>query len=129
MLTGDTHSWWVNTLSSVDGRAAGVELAASSVSAPSALGERLIGERARDLALMVTRDNPAVRYVSGESHGYVDLELGVGRGTARFMAVDNVAGPAYSSGVQAEFRLTREAGRLRVTRPRGLGFRQRFLFG
>ena len=129
VLTGDTHSWWVNTLSSADGRAAGVELAASSVSAPSALGERLIGERARDLALLVTRDNPAVRYVSGEGHGYIDLDLAEGRGTARFVAVDNVAGPAYSAGVQAEFRLTREEGRLRVSRPQGLGLKQRFLFG
>lgn len=129
VLTGDTHSWWVNRLSSADGRAAGVELATSSVSAPSALGERLIGGRARDLALLVTRDNPAVRYVSGETHGYIDLELGDGRGTARFVAVDSVAGPAYSAAVQAEFRLTRDKGRLRVSRPQGLGFRQRFLFG
>jgi len=129
VLTGDTHSWWVNALSSADGRPAGVELAASSVSAPSALGERLIGERARDLALLVTRDNPAVRYVSGESHGYIDLDLSDGRGAARFVAVDNVTGPAYSAGVQAEFRLTRHEGRLRVTRPQGLGLKQRFLFG
>lgn len=128
VLTGDTHSWWVNTLSSADGSPAGVELAVSSVSAPSALGSRLIGNRSRDLALLVTRDNPAVRYVSGETHGYLDLELGPDEGMARFLAVDSVAGPDYRVFEEARFRLSRKEGRLKTGGPRGLGLRQRWLF-
>lgn len=128
VLTGDTHSWWVNTLSSADGSPVGVELAVSSVSAPSALGPRLIGGRSRDLALLVTRDNPSVRYVSGETHGYLDLELGPEEGMARFMAVDSVAGPDYRVSEQARFRLSRKEGQLKTGGPRGLGLRQRWLF-
>ncbi len=128
VLTGDTHSWWVNTLSSVDGSPVGVELAVSSVSAPSALGPRLIGNRSRDLALLVTRDNPSVRYVSGETHGYLDLELGPEEGMARFMAVDSIAGPDYRVSEQARFRLSRKEGQLETGGPRGLGLRQRWLF-
>lgn len=128
VLTGDTHSWWVNTLSSADGSSMGVELAVSSVSAPSALGPRLIGGRSRDLALLVTRENPSVRYVSGETHGYLDLELGLSEGMARFLAVDTVAGPDYRVFEQARFRLSRTNEQLKTGTPRGLGLRQRWLF-
>ncbi|MFN7164703.1 MAG: alkaline phosphatase D family protein [Hyphomonas sp.] len=128
VLTGDTHSWWVNELQATGGAPVGVELAASSVSAPSALGERLIGARARDLSLLITRDNPAVRYVSGESHGYIDLQLDGADGTARFVAVETAASPGYAAWPQAAFRLKRQDGRLDVSRPRGLRLKQRFLF-
>jgi len=128
VLTGDTHSWWVNELSAAGGAPVGVELAASSVSAPSALGAGLIGERARDLSLLITRDNPAVRYVSGESHGYIDLELEGADGMARYVAVETANAPGYRAWQQAAFRLKRHAGRLDVSRPRGLGLKQRFLF-
>lgn len=122
VLTGDTHSWWVNDLD------AGIELAVSSVSAPSAIGPRLIGERAGDLCLLIARDNPAVRYVSGATHGYLDLDLGRTEGEARYVAVDTVAAPRYRVFEQARFRIRRAAGRLKVDRARGLGLRERFLF-
>ena len=128
VLTGDTHAWWANQLASADGTQMGVELAVSSVTAPSAFSPELLGPRARDFALLVNRANPAVRYVNGTRHGYLELTLEPDRAEARFMAVDTVADQTYRVAEQARFAVPKRGGGLALRRPRGLGLRERLLF-
>jgi len=129
VLTGDTHAWWANDLYTADGRVVGVELGTSSVTAPSPFSPSLVGERGRDLALLVNRDNKAVRYVSGQTHGYIELTLTQDEGLARYIAVDTVKAEEYRVFEQARFALKRgHDGRISLARPRGLGLRERFLF-
>lgn len=128
VLTGDTHTWWANELACDAGAPIGVELGCASVTAPSGLSERMVGARARALALLVNRENPAVRYVSGRSHGYVDLTLRRDEGRAAFVAVDTVLERRYRTYTEAGFRLAKRDGRLRLAGPRGLSLYERFLF-
>ena len=128
VLSGDTHAWWVNDLRRDSGEEMGIELGVASVTSPSALSPRLLGPRGRDFALLLTRDNPDVRYVSGESHGYLDLVLTPSAGQARLISVDTVTSPDYGVFQEAQFGLRRQEGRARVRAISGLGFRQRYLF-
>lgn len=129
VLTGDTHAWWANELASADGTPAGVELATSSVTAPSPFSPELVGARGRDLALLVNRENRAVRYVNGQTHGYLELTLTPQAARARYMAVDTVKAAGYRVFEQARFSVTRgPGGQLKLGRPGGLGLKERFLF-
>lgn len=129
VLTGDTHSWWANDLRDANGAAVGVEFGAASVTSPSAFGPRMLGERGRDFALLLNRANRDVRYVSGQTHGYVDLELTHARGAATFVAVDNIASPSYRAFPQARFALMPQPGGApRLARPRHLSLLERLLF-
>ncbi|MFN7056276.1 alkaline phosphatase D family protein [Hyphomonas sp.] len=129
VLTGDTHAWWANDLYTAEVRKAGVELGGSSVTSPSPFSPALLGDRGRDFALLVNRDNKAVRYVSGQTHGYLELTLTPEAGEARFIAVDTVQAEQYRVFEQARFRLNRSAdGEVSLARPSGLGLRERFLF-
>jgi len=65
------------------------------VTSPSPLGPEMLGERGHDFGLLLNRENPSVRYVSGSSHGYLDLRLRRDGGDASFVAVDSVAGTTY----------------------------------
>jgi phosphodiesterase/alkaline phosphatase D-like protein len=128
VLTGDTHTWWANDLTCADGAPIGVELGAASVTSPSPLSEEMAGSRATSLGLLVNRENPAVRYVSGRSHGYLDLTLGREAGRATFVAVDTIMQRRYRVFREASFRLVKQDGRLRMKGPRGLSLFERFLF-
>lgn len=103
VLTGDTQAGWAYDLYTAEGRPVGAELAASSVTAPSPFSPELVGERGRDLALLVNRDNEAVRYVSGQTLGYVELTLTQDEGVARYIAVDTVKAEEYRALEQARF--------------------------
>ncbi|MDX2233049.1 MAG: alkaline phosphatase D family protein [Hyphomonadaceae bacterium] len=128
VLTGDTHAWWANTLADASGAPVGVELATASVTATSAFSPANLGARADDFALLVNRDNPAVRYVSGATHGYIDLTLTRDRADAVFRAVETIARPAAHTFRQAAFRVTRGNGRLSLHSRAGLGLKEWVLF-
>jgi hypothetical protein len=87
------------------------------VTSPSPFSPALLGDRGRDFALLVNRDNKAVRYVSGQTHGYLELTLTREAGEARFIAVDTVQAEDYRVFEQARFRLKRDAeGRVSLAR-------------
>ncbi len=128
VLTGDTHAWWVNEIAEADGRQAGVELAVASVTAQSPFSDRLLAGRGRDLELLLNRENPHVRFVSGQTHGYIDLALGRTEAVAEFRAVSTVRSRRYRTFTEARFRIRREGRGLRVTPESGLSLPQAALF-
>ena len=127
VVTGDTHTWWANDLVDRSGAQRGVELGTHSVTSPSPYNKNFLGGKGAEYALLTNRDNKAVRYLSGESHGYIDLNVGRNEAHARFMAVDTVESPNYNAFEKAAFTITRENGAA-FSDSDGLGFKERFLF-
>ena len=128
VLTGDTHSWWVNEIPETEGRQAGVELAVASVTAQSPFSDRLLAGRGRDLERLLNRENPHVRFVSGQSHGYIDLALGRTEAVADFRAVSTVRSRRYRTFSEARFRIRRDGRGLSLTPESGLSLPQAALF-
>lgn len=129
VLTGDTHTWWANDLVARDGRRMGVELGTHSVTSPSPYRKDFLGGKGAEYALLTCRDNKAVRYLSGEDHGYVALEVRRDGATARFMAVDTVESPNYNAFEKASFEIRRgRDGTPAFAGAKGLSFKEQWLF-
>ena len=90
VVTGDTHTWWANDLRRQDGTPMGVELGVHSVTSPSPYRKAFLGGKGAEYALLTNQENKAVRYLSGEDHGYIDLKIARDRAEAKFLAVDTV---------------------------------------
>ena len=128
VVTGDTHTWWANDLKDRSGAQRGVELGTHSVTSPSPYGPSFLGGKGADYALLTTRDNEDVRYLSGAHHGYIDLNITHDGARAEFMAVDTVESQNYNAFRLAAFDIEKEDGAATFTDSDGLGFKQGFLF-
>ena len=128
VLTGDTHTWWANDLVAKDGGAVGVELGVNSVTSPSPYDRSFLGGKGAEYALLTNRDNKSVRYLSGENHGFIALEVTRDAVDARFMAVDTVETQSYNAFQQAAFKIEKKSGAAQFDGTKGLSFKERFLF-
>lgn len=128
VVTGDTHTWWANDLVARDGAHMGVELGVSSVTSPSPYRREFLGGKGAEYALLTSRDNESVRYLSGEHHGYIDLEIRRDEAKARFMAVDTVLSRDYNAFEKASFDIKRSDEDVRFGAARGLSFKEQWLF-
>ena len=128
VLTGDTHTWWANDLKARDGAHMGVELGVNSVTSPSPYRQEFLGGKGAEYALLTNRDNKAVRYLSGDHHGYIKLSVSHDRIDAAFMAVDTVESASYSGFQKAAFKIEKANGTVAFDGAKGLRFKERFLF-
>ncbi len=128
VVTGDTHTWWANDLVAKDGAAAGVELGVSSVTSPSPYRPEFLGGKGADYALLTNRENKDVRYLSGASHGFIDLTIERDAARAIFRAVDTIESRNYNAYDEAAFDIDRKDGPARFADADGLGFKEGFLF-
>ena len=127
VVTGDSHEFWVNDLTNKNGEAMGVELGTTSVSSHTL--STYMGSAAEDYALLMTQNNPDVRYYNPMLSGYLDLELSQTKGTARLISMNTVASRDYTATETASFTLRPTAkGSLKVSSPKGLNLQQRALF-
>ncbi len=126
VVTGDAHEYWANHLSCDDGSRIGAEICTTSVSSETVAD--VIGETARLYALLVTRENPDVKYYNPMTKGYVDLTLTPAKATAKMVGVDTVLNPEYTAFRAAEFDIKPSNGSLKITSPKGLNLLQRMLF-
>jgi alkaline phosphatase D len=104
VLTGDTHSAWVNELSDESGRIA-VELGTTSVTSPS--DADYFAPAGIDFAGRLRARNPHVRYVEPLKRGFLLLTLTHQQALAEYYAVSNVRSQDYQSGVAANFTISR----------------------
>ena len=128
VVTGDTHTWWANDLTAKDGAHMGVELGTHSVTSPSPYRPDFLGGKGSDYALLTNRENKAVRYLSGEHHGYIHLTINRTNARAEFRAVDTVEKVNYNAYVKASFDIERTSNGAEFGRSKGLGFKERILF-
>mgnify|MGYP006199214225 CR=1 FL=1 len=95
-LTGDSHSFWANSLKDAAGRPAGIELGTAGITSPGDFVESGFGDalsRALDQAFI---DHiPEVVWTDNMHQGYVRLDLQRGHGEATFIAVDTVRHRAF----------------------------------
>ncbi|MFN0024823.1 MAG: alkaline phosphatase D family protein [Parvularculaceae bacterium] len=128
VVTGDTHTWWANDLKAKGGAHMGVELGVHSVTSPSPYRRAFLGGKGAEYALLTNQENPDVRYLSGEDHGYIDLSLTREAAVARFIAVDTVEAPAYMAFEKAAFTIKRSGGAAQFADVDGLSVEERALF-
>lgn len=128
VVTGDTHTWWANDLVAQDGKQMGVELGTHSVSSPSPFGGNFLGGKGADYALLTTRENDSVRYLSGENHGFIKLEITRESARAEFIAVDTIESRNYNAFTKVAFDIEKSKGSARFTDADGLSFKEGFLF-
>lgn len=95
VLTGDTHTFWENTLADAGGLSMGVELGTSGITSPR--GFHQFGSKATArLDELVAQRNESVAWVDGSNRGYIRLTLTKDRAHADFIAVSSIETPDYT---------------------------------
>lgn len=90
-LTGDSHSFWANSLKDAQGRPAGLELGTAGITSPGDFIESGFGaDLSRALDRAFAEHVPEVEWTDNMHQGYVRLELDRERAEATFVAVDTV---------------------------------------
>jgi alkaline phosphatase D len=113
-LTGDSHSFWANSLKDAAGRPAGLELGTAGITSPGDFVESGFGDdlsRALDKAF--ADHVPEVVWTDNMHQGYVRLDLGRSAAEATFIAVDTIRSRAFRPFIVNRFRIVREGERLR----------------
>ncbi|MEO1243418.1 MAG: alkaline phosphatase D family protein [Pseudomonadota bacterium] len=128
VVTGDTHTWWANDLAMRDGAPMGVELGVNSVTSPSPYRSDFLGGKGEEYALLTNRDNEDVRYLSGENHGFIDLDITHDGAHAEFVAVDTIESRNYNGFTKVAFDIEKKNGAAAFTDADGLRFKEGFLF-
>jgi len=94
VLSGDSHSFWANSLSDDRGRACGIELGTAGISSPGDfVGSGFDHAMARAMDAAVADHNREVEWTDNMHQGYVRIELAREAGTATFVAVETVLRP------------------------------------
>ncbi|MEE2690548.1 MAG: alkaline phosphatase D family protein [Pseudomonadota bacterium] len=128
VVTGDTHTWWANDLAMRDGTPMGVELGVHSVTSPSPYRKEFLGGKGAEYAMLTAKDNKYVRYLSGEHHGYIDLEVRKDGATGRFMAVDTIEAPDYNAFEKASFAIRKSDKGVAFGSAKGLSFKEQWIY-
>jgi len=128
VVTGDTHTWWANELFARGGEQMGVEFGTHSVTSPSPFGDSFLGGRGDDYALLATRRNEGVRYLSGKNHGFIRLDIARDGARAEFMAVDTIETRRYNAFRKAAFDVAKSGGTAKIVGTQGLSMKQRAVY-
>ncbi len=113
-LTGDSHSFWANSLKDAQGRTAGLELGTAGITSPGDFVESGFGDdlsRALDKAF--ADHVPEVVWTDNMHQGYVRLDLGRSAAETTFIAVDTIRSRAFRPFIVNRFRITRDSDGLR----------------
>ena len=112
-LTGDSHSFWANSLKDDAGRSAGLELGTAGVSSPGDFLESGFGEElSRKLDRAFADHIPEVVWTDNMHQGYVRLELTKTEAQASFIAVDTVLTRDYRSFILNRMSIVRKGSQL-----------------
>lgn len=96
VLTGDSHSFWANTLHKDNGMRMGVEIGTAGISSPGDFVESGFGdEQARKLDRLFAEGIPEVRWTDNMHQGYVRLDIRPDHAQASYESVSTVLSPEY----------------------------------
>jgi alkaline phosphatase D len=113
-LTGDSHSFWANSLKDDAGRPAGIELGTAGITSPGDFVESGFGDAlSRALDEAFSAHVPEVVWTDNMHQGYVRLDLGRDAAEATFIAVDTIRSRAFRPFIVNRFRIAREATSIR----------------
>ena len=98
VLTGDSHSFWANTLTSDDGRNFGVEIGTAGITSPGDFIEQGFDQsKAEQIDRAFATQIPDIRWTSSLYQGYVRLLLTPTETTTDYIAVSTVTERKYQS--------------------------------
>ncbi|QZH74122.1 MAG: alkaline phosphatase D family protein [Erythrobacter sp.] len=108
VLTGDSHSFWANSLKDAEGRPAGLELGTAGITSPGDFVESGFGdELSRQLDLAFAEHCPEIDWTDNMHQGYVRLELARDAALATFVAVDTVTDRDFRAFILNRLRIER----------------------
>ena len=96
VLSGDSHSYWANTLSDANNQSMGVELGATGISSPRSL-RALGGTALIKYDELNAAHNKEIVWSDGRHQGFIRLQLDHQSGHADFITVSNVKTPIYKT--------------------------------
>lgn len=112
-LTGDSHSFWANSLKDAAGRPAGIELGTAGITSPGDFVESGFGdELSRKLDQAFIEHIPEVVWTDNMHQGYVRVDLRRNAAEATFIAVDTIRSRAFRPFVVNRFTILREDGKI-----------------
>jgi len=111
VISGDSHSFWANTLRNDRGENMGLELGSTGITSPSSLLALGI-EGAAAFDQLNQAQNPDIVWTDSLNRGYIKLEINQREVKADFIAVSNVASRDYESRVIHTERIASANGQL-----------------
>ena len=112
VLSGDSHSYWANSLFDGGELAMGVELGATGVSSPRSL--RALGEEGmRRFDELNAANNKEIEWTDGRHLGFIRLRMDHERARADFVTVSDVASRRYTTRTIHAVDIVRANGTLR----------------
>lgn len=112
-LTGDSHSFWANSLRDAAGRPAGLELGTAGITSPGDFVESGFSEDlSRRLDQAFADYVPEVNWTDNMHQGYVRLDLRRAGAEATFVAVDTVRSREFRSFIVNRFQIVRDSAGL-----------------
>jgi len=115
-LTGDSHSFWANSLRDAGDRPAGLELGTAGITSPGGFMSSGFGpDISRRLDAVFAEQVPEVVWTDNMHQGYVRLDLTHERGRATFIAVDRLLAPDYAALIVQRFGIERVDGALSLS--------------
>ena len=127
VLTGDTHEAWGNDLFAQDGTRMGVELGATGVTSPGFT--QYLGDAAFDYSLLLRQENDTVRFHDPMHKGYFTLTLNEDEGRVDYIGLSTILSQNYEAIRVASLDLVKRDGSVEFGDRRGLGFKERVVFG
>jgi alkaline phosphatase D len=114
MLTGDSHSFWANTLADASGAPMGLEIGTAGVTSPGDFVETgWQGGAAERLDRIFEAELPEVRWTDNLHQGFVRVVLSRADAVISYVAVDTLLLANYKTRVIREERIVREGETIR----------------
>ena len=111
VISGDSHSFWANSLHDADGKAMGVELGTTGVTSPRSL--LAVGrEGVARFDDLIADINPEIEMANGRHNGYIRLQIQHAGARADFIALSNIESPEYTTNVIFSTAITAADGSL-----------------
>ncbi len=106
VVTGDTHTAWVNELNDSEGRV-GVELGTTSITSPS--DASFFTAAGIDFSAGVRERNAHVKWTDSSGHGFLLLTLTKERALAEFFAVSTIESKTFETTRAAAFTIAADS--------------------
>ena len=113
-LTGDSHSFWANSLKDAGGLPAGIELGTAGITSPGDFVESGFGdELSRALDKGFSDHVPEVVWTDNMHQGYVRVDLRRDEAEATFIAIDTIRSRAFRPFIVNRFAIVRDGKGIR----------------
>lgn len=116
VLTGDSHSFWANSITRANGTAMGVEIGAAGVTSPGDFVEQGFDQAvAQRLDTLIAQHNEGVNWTDNLHQGYVRVDLSPTHADVDYVAVSTVTKPDFTTSLVRQERVEAVEGSIGFT--------------